>query len=241
MAEVIRKGSAAEDVIADVHKTLVNARARGGAWVGPAEEKLGLIERLWAMAESRHAAAMTALAPLLAALNAEDDKADDLLGATSDDVWNKVGRPGSDPILSIMFPGGIAYYTDARDEDQPDRMDLLAELLEAGLHPKLEAPVAHTHATAIRASAGRYREKVEAVRAPAARVKLLEAMKTAVGRYAQTELSNLKRRYKSDGLSESDIHTVIPAHTRAAAEKTVTNPVNPPVNPSNPNGGGHTP
>lgn len=55
------------------------------------------------------------------------------------------------------------------DEDQPDKMLLLAEFLDAGLHPKLDAATSHTHATAIRASARRYRELIEAVRAPAAR------------------------------------------------------------------------
>ncbi len=44
-------------------------------------------------------------------------------------------------------------------------------------------------------------------------------MKTAIGRYAQTEFANLKRRYKSDSHSEADIHAVIPAHTRAAPRR----------------------
>ncbi len=56
-------------------------------------------------------------------------------------------------------------------------------------------------------------------------------MKTAIGRYAQTEFANLKRRYKSDSHSEADIHAVIPAHTRAAptppAPVPVTNPATP--------------
>ena len=234
MAEVIRKGSAAKDVIADLRKALENAHARGGTWNTVAEEKLRPVERLATMVEGRLTLAEQELAPLVAAVNAHDDVSDDLLGAASDDIWNKVGRPASDPVLSIMFPGGVAWYTGGADEDQPDKMLLLAEFLDAGLHPKLDAATSHTHATAIRASATRYRELIEAVRAPAARVKMLGAMYTAVGRFAQTELANLKRRYKSDGFSDSDIHGVIPAHTRAAAApKSPDSPVTPtPVTPT---------
>ncbi len=230
MAEVIRKGAAAADVLADVDTTLRNARARGGIWKSLAEEKLGSVEKLGALITGRLGAAQAVLAPLKAALDAEDDAADHLLGGVSDDIWNKVGRPASDPVLSIMFPGGIAYYTDGSDEEQPDRMELLAEFLSLGLHPKLDDKVGQAHAKTVRDAAAGYRKKVDAVRKPAAQVRLLGAMKTAIGRYAQTELANLKRRYKSENLSESDIHVVIPAHTRSVAKADPT-PVNPTPGP----------
>lgn len=229
MPEVIRKGAAADDVLNDVEATLRNARARGGTWKDAAEEKLGVVEKLAALVKSRLDAAVATVAPLKAALDAEDDRADDLLGGVSDDIWNKVGRPGSDPVLSIMFPSGISYYTDGSDEEQPERMDLLAELLTLGLHPKLDEKVSEAHAKAVRAAAESYRKKVEALRKPAAQVRLLGAMKTAIARYAQTELANLKRRYKSDNHSEADIHDVIPAHTRAAAKSEAAPAPTPPA------------
>jgi hypothetical protein len=125
-----------------------------------------------------------------------------------------------------MFPGGISYYTDGSDEEQPDRMELLAEFLALGLHAKLDDKVGDVHAKTVRAAAESYRKKVDALRRPAARVRLLGAMKIAISRYAQTELVNLKRRYKSDNHSEADIHAVIPAHTRSAP-KTEAAPVPP--------------
>ncbi len=228
MGEVIRKGAAADDVLADVRATLHNARARGDKWESAAEEKLGAVEKLIALVTSRLSEAEAALAPLEATLDAEDEGADHLLGGVSDDIWNRVGRPATDPVLSIMFPGGIAYYTDGRDEEQPDRMELLAELLDAGLHSKLDEKAGRAHAKTVREAAQGYRKKVDALRKPAARVKLLGAMKVAIARYAQTELANLKRRYKSDGFSEADIHAVIPAHSRATP-KTDAKPVTPPA------------
>jgi hypothetical protein len=220
MGEVIRKGSAAPDVLADVATTLHNARAKGGVWASAAEEKLGAVEHLSGLVTSRLADADKALKPLTAALAVEDDRADDLIGAVSDDLWNAVGRPAADPVLSIIFPGGIAYYTEGRDDEQPDRMELLAEFLGAGLHPKLDRKAGTAHAKSVREAADAYRKRVDATRKPAARVKLLNAMQTAVGRYAHTELANLKRRYKSEGFSESDIHAVIPDRPRPSPAAT---------------------
>jgi hypothetical protein len=217
MGEVIRKGSAAGDVLGDVATTLHNARAKGGVWKTLAEEKLAAVEQLGALVATRSRDAEAELRPLRSALDAEDDRADDLLGNVSDDIWNKVGRPGADPVLSIIFPGGFAYYAEGRDEEQPDRMELLAEFLKAGLHPKLDREIAAAHAKSVHQSAEALRKRAEATRKPAARVKLLSAMQVSVARYAQTELSNLKRRYKSEGLSEADIHAVIPDRPRAKA------------------------
>lgn len=233
MGEVIRKGAAADDVIDDVRATLTHARAKGGVWKTAAEEKLGTVEKLIDLVLSREREAREALAPLDAAVAAEDHDADNHLGHVSDDIWNKVGRPAMDPVLSIIFPGGIAFYTEGSDDEQPDRMDLLAEFLDAGLHPRLDEKDSRAHAKSVRERAERYRKKIEARKKPAARVKLLGAMKTAIARYAQVELSNLKRRYKSENLSESDIHTVIPDRSRPAAAKPRTpTPPDPPPQPA---------
>jgi hypothetical protein len=43
-----------------------------------------------------------------------------------------------------------------------------------------------------------------------ANVTQLERVRTALGRVAQAELVNLKRMYKVDGMSEAEIHTIIP-------------------------------
>lgn len=40
MGDVIRRGSAAENIFADIRTTLVRARAKGGDWKALAEERL---------------------------------------------------------------------------------------------------------------------------------------------------------------------------------------------------------
>jgi len=210
MGEVIRKGAAVDDIVADVRTTLGRARARGEPWRAPAEERLGPTVALLETVETKLKDAMEVLAPLVEAIEAQDDTADLLLGKVADDIWNQLGRPSFDPHLSILFPGGIAYYADGRHEDQPDRMDLLVELLEAGIHPKLDRKLADDAAKKLGDEAKAYRAKVEAARGPKARVDLLTQVKAALARSGQVALVNLKRAYLSLGLLEAEIHKVIP-------------------------------
>jgi hypothetical protein len=158
------------------------------------------------------------LHPLVAALDAEDESADRLLGKVSDDVWNAVCRPANDPALNILFPGGIAYYADGSNEEQPERMELLAELLEAGIHPKLDPQLANQSAKKVREAAKSYRAKVEAVRAPRTRVALLQRVETALGRTAQVAFANLKRAWLATGITEVEIHKVIPDRGRSGGK-----------------------
>ena len=108
-------------------------------------------------------------APLEAAIQAQDVAADALIGKHSDALWNVAGRPANDPALSVVFPGGIAYYAAEYGEEQVVRMELLAELLETLALPKIPQDVAHEAAVAIRDAANTYGAAVEAARKPVAR------------------------------------------------------------------------
>ena len=242
MASLIRHDAAAEDILKDVAQTLAKAHARGGTWKSAADEKLGPLVALAEKIAERLAKARKDLVPLENAIEAEDELADPLIGHVSDEIWNAVGRPASDPILSVIFPGGIAYYTAGADDEQPDRMELLAELLEMGLHPKLDDKVARKHAADVRKEGTKYGALVEKARVPRARVKLLEKMQIALAHAAHVELTNLKRRYKSDGHSDADIHAVIPGYSRASSKKQSASapPVTPGTTPTN-GGSGSTP
>jgi hypothetical protein len=210
MGEVIRRTASADDIFADVRATLVNARAKGGIWKALAEGQLADVVVLIDGVEVRVAATGKELDPLAATLDAKNDESDRLLGRVSDEIWNEVGRPAADPALSILFPGGIAYYADGSTETQPDRMDLLAELLESNIHPRLSPAQAKAHAKEVRASSKTLRAAVEAARVPAARADLLQRVRRAVAMTAQVELAGLKRMYKIEHFSEADIHAVIP-------------------------------
>lgn len=51
---------------------------------------------------------------------------------------------------------------------------------------------------------------VQAWRQTGEQVSVLSRVRTALGKVVQAELTNLKRAYKIEGFSESEIHAVIP-------------------------------
>ena len=101
-------------------------------------------------------------------------------------------------------------------------MTLLADLLTSGLHPLL--PTAHATALAadLTAAAGTLRALVETAGPLRVRVELANKMKTAVAHSLQLSLANLKRAWKTDGKSESDIHAVIPDRPRPRSTAAAT-------------------
>jgi hypothetical protein len=214
MGEVIRKDASADDIINDVRATLHNATAKGGAWRELAEQRLVPVLTLFDGVESQRKATRAEADPLIAKLATENERADDVLGKVSDDVWNAVGRPAADPALSILFPGGVAYYADGDVTEQPDRMDVLVQLLGSGIHPKLSLDKAQAAAAEVKAAAVALRSTVEATRFPLARLNVLDRVRVAVAKSAQIELSHLKRLYKAASLSETEIHNVIPDRGR---------------------------
>jgi len=210
LGSVIRKDAAVEDILADCKTTMANAQAKGGVWKDRAEERILPVLTLFQSVEGQLTFAEQVAVPLLAAVRVKDAEADAVLGKVSDDVWNLVGRPAADPALSVLFPGGIAYYADGDTGGQPDRMAVLAQLLVAGIHPKLPTDTAAAAAAEVTASAETLRTAVDAARQPAAKLAALQRIRTSMARVAQIELTNLKRAYKAAGYSEADIHEVIP-------------------------------
>jgi hypothetical protein len=226
MGELIRRTAAADDIIADVRATLMTAAAKGGAWKELAEERLAGVVALVDNVDLQLQKAEAKLEPLLAALDAKNEDADAVLGRVSDEIWNEVGRPAADPALAVLFPGGVAYYADASVDKQPARMDLLAELLESRIHPRLSPEQVKAHAKDIRASANELRTAVDAVAGPNERVDLLQRVRRALATVAHADLTSLKRLYKNAHFSQADIHGVIPDRP-AAAKKAGTGPADP--------------
>jgi len=210
MGEVVRKDAAAEDILNDARTTMTRATARGGDWESAATARLGPVLNLAESVAGRLADALMLNAPAEAELAVSNDEADRLIQRVSDDVWNLVGRPGHDAALDLIFPVGASTYTEGPTTEQPDRMALLADLLESDIHPRLERGKVSLLAGEIRIEATALNIKVEAVRPLRVRVALANKMQQAIARATQAALSNLKRAWKADGKSEVEIHEVIP-------------------------------
>jgi hypothetical protein len=210
MGDVIRSSAAREEIFKDARTSLNNARARGGHVQERAEIGLAPVVAMIDATEQELATARTQWAPLKSAVDVENDRADALLNRVFDETWNDIGRPANDRWLTLMYPGGAGYYTDGDVAGQPARMELLAKLYDRAIHPKLSQAQSHAYAQRIREAAAALKEDIDAAATPAANVALLDRVVTALARVAQFELANLKRMYKIDGMSETEIHTIIP-------------------------------
>ncbi len=210
MGEVIRKSAAIDDIDDDVRESHRRAIARQGIWQQLAEERLTPVLKIMDTVNAQLSQAEQEAAPILAKLDAEDERADRTIGKVSDGVWNAVGRPAADAALSIIFPGGNSFYVEGDVTEQPDKMDLLMFLLKAGVHPKLSPEAAETAVQELAPATEALRAAVNAARGPRTKVLLFERIKMAVARSAAIELANFKRLLKSHGFSEAEIHSVIP-------------------------------
>jgi hypothetical protein len=233
MGEPIRKTAARDDILRDFAQTNHNAIARGGVAADLAAQRLAPIVMIVDSLAAQVKAAELVVAPLVALLVAADRRADKTIGKVSDDIWNDVGRPASDAAFDLLFPGGNSFYVDGDVTEQPDRMDLLVELLLAKVHPKLSLAVAQTSIDTIATESVALRAAVDAARPARAKLQLLDKVLTAVARSAGIELANFKRVLKANGFSEAEAHTIIPDRGAAPAKKEVA-----PAAPAVPSGDG---
>ncbi|MBL9009043.1 MAG: hypothetical protein JNJ46_32580 [Myxococcales bacterium] len=231
MGEIIRKTAAAEDIVADAKQSFVRAQARGGLYQAAAEQTLKPALALFDAVDTKWQAQEASLAPLLAAHTTCDDQADALIGRIADAVWNDVGRPapGVDGSYDLLFPSGIPFYTDGPDDEQPERMLLLADLLESGLHPRIEPKQAKSYAKQLRDAAADLEKSLQTFWQPRIRLAMYGRMRTAAARNTQAALSRFKRLLRAQDVSEPDIHTIIP--DRPAPVKKPEAPKEPPKDP----------
>lgn len=231
MGDLVPKTAAAETILGDVATTHERAAARGGKWAELAERMLGAPLSMAATLDEHRRASYAELKPLLASLDAEDDRADKLIGQISDEVWNAIDRPAFDPSYDVVFPNGISYYTSGSDAEQPDRMELLAQLIEMNMIKRLTPEQCKSFAQRIRDEAVAYRKVLAQISGPRARVQMFDRATTALAQSSQMALSHLKRLYRAEGFTEAEIHTVIPDRPRKKPSS-----VTPPSPPSTPKG-----
>lgn len=228
MGELIRPNAAADDIFTDVRTSYANAVAKGGDCKERAEQVIKPVIVLIDAIDAELKTAQEVAAPLLADVRAKNEEADAELLRIFDDTWNDVGRPANDRYLSLLFPGGASYFTDGDTPGQPVRMELLAKLFDRNLHPKLTAAQCTAYTGRVRAAAADLKGALDAASVPSANAALLERVRTSLARAAQFELVNLKRMFKVDGLSEAEIHAIIPDRPTAKKAAKKAEPSAPP-------------
>ncbi len=219
MGSTIRPNAAAADIFKDTRAAYTNAAARGGVALTHADATIGPVLAVVDNVDGQITATQKQSAPLLSALDVADGHADDLVNKVADDLWNAVGRPAADPYLTILLPGGSGFYVDGDVAEQPDKMLLFAGLLRAGIHPRLAKADADTAADAIEDESKDLRAAVEAAHGPRTKLQLLERTLQALAKAAALQLAAYKRLLKASGLSEADVHAIIPDRPRPEGKK----------------------
>jgi hypothetical protein len=210
MGEVISGTADVNRIRDDVRTSLRNAASRGGEIVTAAQSRLGpsvdAMETAAKILETATAAEAAAWSPVLAA----DDVADTTIGATRDEMYNALGRPKHSPHMDHVYPGGIGTYTAGDPRGQPVLMQVLETRIRSATAPQWPESLRDKWATAVDAARIPLAAAVEAHRPAEAALTVAEAGFRAAVRAAHAKLVAFKRDLKNLGLTETQIHEIIP-------------------------------
>ena len=235
MGTIIKAKAGAEKIDEDVRTTQRAADARGGKVAEAAAARLGAPLAAIDDAVARRKTARDAQKAAWALVEAEDEKSDRAIGRIRDAMWNDLGRPRQSAYLDQVFPDGVGTYTHGDVRDQPTLMHVLhARLLSASAPVWTPAQRAEWAAT-VETSRVTLAAAVEAHRGVAAQLAVAEATYRSAVRAALVGLQYLKRDLLNLGLTESQVHDIIPDATPPA--RAPSGPTKPPVSPSQATGG----
>jgi hypothetical protein len=210
MGEVISGTADVNRIRDDVRTSLNNAISRGGDIAAAAQSRLGpsvdAMDSASKILETAAAAEAAAWSPVLAA----DDVADTTIGATRDEMYNALGRPQHSVHMDHVFPGGIGTYTAGDPRGQPVLMQVLETRIRSATASQWTDPLRDKWATAIAAARVPLATAVDAHRPAEAALTVAEAGFRAAVRAAHSKLGAFKRDLKNLGLTEAQIHDIIP-------------------------------
>lgn len=210
MGEVISARAAVDSVEDHVRQSLMNAKARGDEVAEAAEGRLGSAVEAIDAAKQQLTAASEAENLAWANVLAEDDKSDKAIGAIRDNMWNAIDRQRQSPAMDHVFPGGVRTYTSGKAEEQPMRMSVLAARIRSASAPAWTPEKRQAWAAEVDALQTTYKKAVDDFQPVEAARVIAEAGYRSSVRTGQARLTSFKRDLKNLGLSETQIHAIIP-------------------------------
>lgn len=210
MGEVINVSADVDRIAQHVQTTYENALARGGEIAEAAKNRLESSSVAIEKAAEQRKITRKAAAASWALVLGEDGHADALIGSIRDEMWNTLGRPRQSPALDEVFPGGVRIYTAADCRDQPLLMQVLHTRILAASAPQWPEAKRIGWATALETRRTSYATAVDAHRPLEAAETIAEVAYRAAVRTGHARLVSLKRDLKNLGLTEAQIHDIIP-------------------------------
>lgn len=229
MGGVISRNAGKKRIGEVAAKTLAAARARGGEVEALAEARLvSLLETFDGLAQQLQQARATDDS-LHAALMARDSESDLEIRAVCSEIWNAMGRPAQSPDYDLIVGSGTKAWTDGDPAKQPHLMAVLAANIRSSRHAKL-VDRKEGWAKRIDACAAAQAEAAKPTDAARAQIIVLGMQTRAAADSLQIALTRLKRDMKNSGMTEVQIHEIIPDVSATAP----TAPIPTPQPPSQP-------
>jgi hypothetical protein len=226
MGSVIARNAAASRIADDVLKTVTRADARGGDIQTLTQARFSVLYPALTAIEQQYEQACAANDLLYVTLMARDNESDLTIGAISDEVYNTLGRVSASVDYKLIFGSGKKAWTDGDPVQQPLLMKVLAANIRQTNNAKL-IDRKEDWAARIEQKAAAQAKAAEPLAAADAQVTTLKLQRRTLANAAQVALVRLKRDFKNIGMTEAQIHEIIPdspAGSSAAPTKPVQQP-----------------
>lgn len=198
----------ARTLLGELEDALVSCRNEGDVVQRVAEERLSALIALLSVTAGELQKAKDAAAPLALRLQEIQRGIGERVNELYKDIQQAMGNPAIDVASALLFPGGTGFYTEGSPGEQSDRIELLAQLLEAGMLSKLPAEGKKHFGGKAREISKEILQDAEALRIPRARVALLERSLGVVIKSARLEIGNLKKRLSAEGIAGDVIRRI---------------------------------
>lgn len=228
MGKVVGRTASAARIKEAATKTLIAAKARGGEVASLAENRLAEPVAALEANETQLAQARAEDEAAHAALIARDDESDLEIGTVCDEMWNAMGRPAQSIDYDLIVSGGKRMWTDGDPARQPHLMIVLASNIRGTKHPRL-VERKEEWASRIEKRAAVQVEAANAAAPAYAKAISLAMQRRTLAEITQLGLTRLKRDLKNLGMSEVQIHEIIPEAPAPGVGNNTSHGPNPPA------------
>src|SRR5436189_4639547 len=119
MGTIVNVRAGTDTILAYARATQAAATARGEETLGWFTDRLGPGMAAVEQAVAQQAAAQAAEGSAWEVLRVEAEKGKSLIAEVKDAMWNRLGRPRQSTLMDLVFPEGLATYTDGDLHKRP--------------------------------------------------------------------------------------------------------------------------
>jgi hypothetical protein len=209
VGSVIARTASVERIHEAAKKALDASVARGGEILTLAQTRIATVIAALSETEIQLKQARADDDAKHAALLARDEESDLEIGAVCDEMWNAMGRPSQSMDYNLVVNGGKNVWTDGDPAKQPALMAVLAKNIRTSSHPKLAAKK-EDWAKRLEIKAAAQAEAARPTESSYALVTALTMQRRTLADALQIGLVRFKRDLKNTGMTEAQVHEVIP-------------------------------